>query len=77
MNAGETVAPAATVTEAGVVAAGLLSVSFTTAPPGGAGPFNRTVPVVDWLPCMVAGDSVTVETRSGVTVKVAVTVTPL
>ena len=41
------VAPAATVTEAGTPAAGLLVESVTTAPPAGAAPFRVTVPVAE------------------------------
>lgn len=78
MNCGETVAPAATVTEGGTVAAVLLLASVTTAPPAGAGPLSVTVlAVVETPPRTDAGDSVTAEGAGGNTVKVAVTVFPL
>jgi len=77
VNAGETDAPPATVTEAGTVATGLVLESVTTALPAGAGPFKLTVPVVERPPRIAAGDKVTVEATSGMTVKVADTVTPL
>src|SRR5262245_26437133 len=54
------VAPAATVTEAGRVAALiLLFVSATTAPPAGAAAPSVTVPLVDAPPITVAGFSAT------------------
>jgi hypothetical protein len=78
VNAGETDAPATTVTKGGTVVAGLLLVSVTTAPPDGAGPLSVTVfKVVDVPPKTDAGDSVTAEGTGGSTVNVAVTVTPL
>jgi hypothetical protein len=43
VKAGDTVLPPATVTDAGTTAAPLLLMSFTTAPPAGAGPLNVTV----------------------------------
>jgi hypothetical protein len=44
-------APAATVTLAGTVAAAVLSLERgTAAPPVGAGPLRVTVPVEDWAP---------------------------
>jgi hypothetical protein len=76
-NAGDTDAPAATVTEAGTIAAGLLLVRVTTAPPAGAGPLSVTVfKVVDVPPRTDPGDSVTAKGTGGTTVNVAVTVTP-
>jgi len=78
VKAGETDAPAATVTVAGTVTDGLLLLSVTTAPPAGAAPFNVTVlAVVDTPPATVAGDSVTADTPGGTTFNVAVTVVPL
>jgi hypothetical protein len=77
VNAGETVAPAATVTEAGTVAAALLLVSVTTVPPADAAPFSVTVfKVVDAPPKTDDGDRVTADGLGGCTVKVAVAVTP-
>jgi len=79
VNAGDTVAPPATVTEAGTVAAaGLLLVSVTTAPPAGAGPFSVTVFAVIGVPPKTdAADKVTAAGLGGCTVKVPVAVTPL
>ena len=51
-------APAATVTDAGTVAAAvLLLASATTSPPEGAAAVSDTVPVEDWPPVTVDGDS--------------------
>src|SRR5262245_12979101 len=49
------VAPAATVTETGTVAAALLLVSVTTAPPGGAALLSVTVPVLSAPPISTEG----------------------
>ena len=76
-NDGDTVAPPATVTEAGTVVLGSLLVSVTTAPPAGAGPFKLTVAVVDTPPSTDDDVSVTTDAVSGPTVRVAGTVTPL
>src|SRR5882672_12812841 len=70
------VAPAATVTLAGTVAAGLLLESVTCAPPAGAGPFSVTVPVEEPPPVTLAGLTVSDETAGGSTVSVAVRVAP-
>jgi len=77
VNTGETEAPAATVTEAGTVAAALLLVSVTTAPPAGAGPLSVTVfKVVDVPPKTDDGDKVTNDGLGGCKVKLPITVTP-
>ena len=77
VNAGETEAPAATVTEAGTVAAALLLVSVTTALPVGAGPLSVTVlATVDVPPVTKAGDNVTAETVEGVVLLFTVTAMP-
>ena len=49
------VAPAVTVTLAGVVAAALLSESVTTAPPDGAAPVSVTVPCEEFPPKTLVG----------------------
>ena len=72
--------PAATVTEAGTVAAVLLLESETEAPPVGAAVLNVTVPVVDVPPVTLAGltdteDNATVV--AGVIASVAVLLTLL
>ena len=62
------VAPAATVTEAGTVAAlVLLLVNATTAPPAGAAALSVTVPVLFAPPVSVAGFSV-IEASAGLTI---------
>jgi len=77
VNAGDTVAPAATVTVAGTVAAPLLLVSVTAAPPAGADPFKVTVlPVVDPPPTTEAVSKVTKVGLGGSTVKLPVAVAP-
>jgi hypothetical protein len=70
------VAPAATVTLAGTVAAGLLLESVTCAPPAGAGPFSVTVPVEEPPPVTLAGLRLSEETLGGTTVSEAVWVPP-
>jgi len=77
VNVGDTDAPPATVTDAGTVAAGLLLVNVTTAPPPGAAPFKLTVAVVETPPRTDADVNVTVEAMSGPIVKFPGTVTPL
>ncbi len=56
--------PAATVTEAGSVAAALLLESETDAPPVGAAPLKVTVPVVDVPLVTVAGETATDESET-------------
>ena len=75
------VAPAATVTEPGTVAAlVLLLVSVTTAPPAGAALVSVTVPVLPALPVTAVGLTLTPSRAAGpagFTVSVAVLTTPL
>ena len=66
------VAPAGTVTLAGTLAALLLLLSRTCAPPAGAGPLSVTVPVEDVPPITLAGLSVSDETAGSGTVTVRV-----
>ena len=77
------VAPAATVTLEGTVAAAVLLLeSATCAPPAGAAPLNVTVPVEDCLPPItlvglsVSDESVAGGGAAGVTAIEAVRVTP-
>jgi hypothetical protein len=66
------VAPAATVTLAGTVAAAVLLLpNVTTAPPAGAALLNVTFPVDEAPPVTVAGLTDTEETAGGFTVSVA------
>lgn len=62
------VAPAATVTLAGTVAAPLLLDRDTTMPPEGAGPFNVTVPVELLPPTTLVGFTATEDTVGGLIV---------
>ena len=71
------VAPAATVTLAGVVEDVLLSDKVTTAPPVGAGLFNVTVPVEGVPPNTVVGFMTKVDMALGFRVNPAVCVEPL
>jgi hypothetical protein len=71
------VAPAGTVTFTGTVALGSLLESVTSAPPASAGLSNVTVPVVEVLPVISVGLSVTLERAGALTVNAAVLVTPL
>jgi hypothetical protein len=69
--------PAATVTEAGTVAFGLLLESATAIPPAGAAPLSFAVPVEEFPPTTDVGLSVTLESATfGVIVRAAVLVTP-
>lgn len=70
-------APAATVTLAGVVEDALLSDSVTSAPPVGAGPFRVTVPTDELPPAAVGGFITNVASAVGLTVSTAVCVEPL
>ena len=69
------VAPAGTVTVAGVVALALLDDTLMTVPPVGAGPPSVTVPVADRLPTNVVGETVSPVKPAELTVRVAVFVT--
>ena len=73
------VAPAATVTEAGTVAAlVLLLVNATTAPPAGAAALSVTLPVLFAGPVTAVGLTLTpTRATGGFTVSVAVLATPL
>jgi hypothetical protein len=64
------VAPAATVTEVGSVAAARFDVRLTTRPPFGAGPVSVTVPVTDAPPKTVVGETEILETAGATTVNV-------
>ena len=78
VNTGEAVAPAATVTEGGTVALGLLLARATVIPPAGAGPFRLTLfNVPETPPTKDAGDSVSEDKATGFTVKIAALVIPL
>ena len=72
------VAPAATVTVAGAVTAGLLLETATCAPPAGAGPLSVTVPVAAAPPVTLAGLTLTFsdEAAGGSTVSDTVCVRP-
>jgi hypothetical protein len=70
------VPPCGTVTEAGTVAAALLLLKLTTAPPAGACPPSVTVAVDGLPPVTVAGLTLRVPAVGGVTVRVAGSVVP-
>lgn len=70
------VAPAATVTLAGTVAAGLLLESATCAPPAGAGPPRMTVPVTEVPPVTLAWLRLSDATPAGSTVSEPLCVAP-
>ncbi len=75
---GETVAPAATLTEAGVVTRGSPLDRFTTTPPAGATPLSVTLfNVVEAPPTTDVGDRVSESRATGFTVRLAVLFTPL
>jgi len=77
VNAGDTVAPAATVTVPGTVVLGSLLISVTIAPPAGAGPFSVTVfAVVDVPPTTDPGLRFTAVGLGGCTVKLPFAATP-
>ncbi len=78
VNAGDAVAPAATVTETGTPTPELLLVRLTMTPPAGAGPVRFTLfNVVGTPPTVEVGDSATESNATGLTVRMAVLVTPL
>ena len=70
------VAPAGTVTVAGMEAAPLLSESATCAPPAGAGAVRVTVPEAPVPPVTLVGLTLTAETAGGNTVRVTLCVPP-
>lgn len=70
------VAPAAMVTLAGALAAGLLLESATCAPPAGAGPSSATVPVTGLPPVTLPWLRLSTETLGGTTVSEAACVAP-
>lgn len=70
------VAPAATVTLAGELTAGLPLESATCAPPAGAGAFSVTVPVAGLPPVTLAGLTLRAETIGGSTVSDTLCVRP-
>jgi len=77
VNSGETLVPAATVTEAGTVTRGSL-LDRVTAAFAGAGPFIVTLlAVVETPPMTDAGDRVTETGVKGLTVRIAVFLAPL
>ena len=78
VNTGDAVAPAATVTDAGATTPGSLLVKVTLIPPAGAGPVRFTLfNVADTPPTTDAGESATESNATGLTVRIAVLVTPL
>ena len=78
VNTADAVWPAGTVTEAGTTAAGLLLISGTTTPPAGAGAERVTrFEVADTCPTTAAGLIEMDDRATGVTIKLAVLVTPL
>ncbi|PYT27763.1 MAG: hypothetical protein DMG58_19615, partial [Acidobacteria bacterium] len=78
VKAGDDVAPAATVTAAGTPTPRSPLVKVTRMPPAGAGPVRFTLfNVVETPPTTDAGDSATESNATGLTVRVAVLLTPL
>ena len=78
VKTGDAVAPAATVTEAGTPTPGSLLVKLTRMPPAGAGPLRFTLLDVVGIPATTdVGDRATESNATGLTVKMAVLVTPL
>jgi len=77
VNAGDAVAPAATVTEAGTTTPASLLVKVTLTPPAGAGPFRFTLfNVVETPPTTNVGERTTETSVIVFTVRVAVLLTP-
>src|SRR5260370_19751830 len=78
VNAGDAVAPAATVTDAGGTTPPSLLDKVTVIPPDGAGPVRFTLfNVVDTPPTTDAGEGTTESNATGLTVRTAVFVTLL
>jgi len=69
--------PAGTVTLAGTVAAELELPRVTTAPPAGASPISKTVPLEDTPPTTLTGLTVSLDAVACCTVSGAVNVTAL
>ena len=77
VNAGETVAPAGTITDGGGAATpGFELPSVTVTPPAGATPFKVTVPLLDVPPATLDGDTDMETNASGTTVRVDLKETP-
>ncbi len=76
VNAGDTLVPAATVTEAGMVTPGLLLDRLTTVSTGAMPLIVTLFAVVETLPVTEVGDKVTETKLRGVTVSVAVFFAP-
>src|SRR5260370_10733623 len=76
VNAGDALAPAATVTEAGTVTLGSLLDRLTTASAGAMPLIVTLFAVVETLPVTAVGDKVTETKFSGVIVSVAVLFAP-
>ncbi len=76
VKTGDTLVPAATVTEAGTVALGSLLDKFTTVSTGAMPLMVTLFAVVERLPVTDVGDNVTESTFNGLTVSTAVLVAP-